>query len=102
MQFSKAQRHLSTKVQGKLPKKLPIAGVKKVLLVSSAKGGVGKSLVAVNAAYAVKHVYPSYQVGILDADIYGPSVPKMTGLVGQQPQVNKRKHIATSLLLSPN
>lgn len=37
-----------------LPKKLPIAGVKQVLLVSSAKGGVGKSLITVNLAYAIK------------------------------------------------
>lgn len=71
-----------------------------MLLVSSAKGGVGKSLVAVNIAYAMKHVYPNYQVGILDADIYGPSIPKMTGLVGQQPQINKRKQ--TSFLISSN
>lgn len=83
-------RHLGTaKPQGKLPKKLPIAGVKKIVLVSSAKGGVGKSLVSVNLAYAIKHVHQNLQIGILDADLFGPSLPKMTGLSGQ-PELNKQ------------
>ena len=58
--------------------KNPINGTKFTLLISSAKGGVGKSTVAVNLALALQNL--GLKIGILDADVYGPSLPKLIGL----------------------
>ena len=55
--------------------KTSINGTKHTLLVSSAKGGVGKSTVAVNIAFALQNL--GLKIGILDADVYGPSLPKL-------------------------
>ena len=58
--------------------KTPIKGTKYTLLVSSAKGGVGKSTIAVNLAFALQNL--GLKIGILDADVYGPSLPKLINL----------------------
>jgi len=59
-------------------KKNKINGVKKIIAISSAKGGVGKSTVATNIAVAIKKL--GFKTGILDADVYGPSIPLMMGV----------------------
>jgi ATP-binding protein involved in chromosome partitioning len=59
----------------------PVPGVKNVILVMSGKGGVGKSTVATNLALSMKAM--GLKVGLLDADIYGPSIPTMLGVSGQ-------------------
>jgi ATP-binding protein involved in chromosome partitioning len=58
--------------------KNPIKGTKFTIAISSAKGGVGKSTFATNFALALKSI--GFKVGILDADIYGPSLPKMMSI----------------------
>ncbi|HET7306877.1 MAG TPA: iron-sulfur cluster carrier protein ApbC [Gammaproteobacteria bacterium] len=75
-------------VQGKLQ---PLKGVKNLIAVASGKGGVGKSTVAVNLALAL--AAEGAHVGVLDADIYGPSQPRMLGLEGERPTSPDGKHI---------
>ena len=73
------------------PKKKPgldlgfeeVAGVKHIIGIASGKGGVGKSTVSVNLAVALARL--GYKVGLADADVYGPSVPKMTATEGAMP-----------------
>jgi ATP-binding protein involved in chromosome partitioning len=59
----------------------PIEHVSRVIMVASGKGGVGKSTTTIALAYAFKAL--GLRVGVLDADIYGPSIPRMTGLQGK-------------------
>ncbi len=83
---------IKTVVKEEAPKKKPgldlgveeLANVKHVIGIASGKGGVGKSTVAVNLAVALARL--GYKVGLADADVYGPSVPKMTGTESEVPE----------------
>jgi ATP-binding protein involved in chromosome partitioning len=76
-----------TPKQKELPDRQGIDGVKNILAVSSGKGGVGKSTIAVNVAVALAQM--GAKVGLLDADIYGPNDPTMLGLTDVQVMVTK-------------
>jgi ATP-binding protein involved in chromosome partitioning len=68
-----------------------LPGVKNIIAVASGKGGVGKSTVAVNLAMGLKN--KGFAVGILDADVYGPSIPKMFDLEDASPEGKKGEGI---------
>ena len=71
-------------------KKIPIKGVKHLVVVASAKGGVGKSTFAANLALALKKL--NHSVGLLDADIYGPSLPKIFN-INEKPKSDDGKNL---------
>jgi ATP-binding protein involved in chromosome partitioning len=65
--------------------KIPLEGVKNIIVIASGKGGVGKSTVAANLAIAFAR--NGLRTALVDADIYGPSIPKMFGLENERPDV---------------
>ncbi len=65
--------------------KIPMEGVKKIIAVASGKGGVGKSTVSANLAIALAR--NGYKTALVDADIYGPSIPRMFGIEDAKPEV---------------
>ena len=86
----KAEIKLTAKTTAGLPRKEAIPGVKNLIAIASGKGGVGKSSIAVNVALALAN--RGATVGVLDADIYGPSIPVMTGIkYGEKPGVKDHK-----------
>ena len=67
-----------------------LPGVKNIIAVGSGKGGVGKTTVAVNLAVALAEMGST--VGLLDADVYGPNVPRMMGIQGSRACVGRKPH----------
>lgn len=74
-----------------LPTKRSIEGVKMVMLVASGKGGVGKSTVSANLAISLART--GIRTGLLDADLYGPSQPRLMGLLGRKVQADENKFL---------
>jgi ATP-binding protein involved in chromosome partitioning len=74
----------NVRAAGNTPQRNVLSGVKNIIAVGAGKGGVGKSTIAVNLAVGL--ALQGAKVGILDGDIYGPSIPTLTGL-GQRPPV---------------
>ena len=74
--------------RGTLPERHRLPGVERVIAVGSGKGGVGKTTVAVNLAVALAR--RNLRIGVLDADIYGPNVPRMLGITSLPPPEGQR------------
>lgn len=78
-----------------LPKQRPLDGVQRIICVASGKGGVGKSTIAVNLACSLANDF-ALRVGLLDGDVYGPSIPRMMNLQGHSPELDS-SHLMTPI-----
>ncbi|KAF7189460.1 Iron-sulfur protein IND1 [Pseudocercospora fuligena] len=83
--------NLAARMKRGLPEKRKLPNVKNIVAVSSAKGGVGKSTISVNLALAMAK--QGLHTGILDTDIYGPSIPTLLNLEGYEPELDKNNRL---------
>lgn len=70
-------------MNSKVFEKIALTGVKNVIVIASGKGGVGKSTIAVNLAASLSR--QGHKIALVDADLYGPSIPRMLGIQNEKP-----------------